>query len=78
MESAVSSKPKVGLIGLGLMGQPIGMNLLKAGHPLTVWNRTSSRANELIAMGATLAQSPKDASAASDVLLTIVSDPPAL
>src|SRR6266849_2479175 len=78
VESVVSSKPKVGLIGLGLMGQPIGMNLLKAGHPLTVWNRTESRANELIAMGATLAKSPKDAAAASDVLLTIVSDPPAL
>lgn len=78
MESAVSSKPKVGLIGLGLMGQPIGMNLLKAGHPLTVWNRTALRANELIAMGATLAKSPRDAAAASDVLLTIVSDPPAL
>jgi len=78
VESAVSSKPKVGLIGLGLMGQPIGMNLLKAGHPLTVWNRTALRANELIAMGATLAKSPRDAAAASDVLLTIVSDPPAL
>jgi len=78
VESAVSSKPKVGLIGLGLMGQPIGMNLLKAGHPLTVWNRTASRANELIAMGATLAKSPKDVAVASDVLLTIVSDPPAL
>ena len=78
MDSAATSKPKVGLIGLGLMGQPIGMNLLKAGHPLTVWNRTASRANELIAMGAKFASSPKEAAAASDVLLTIVSDPPAL
>lgn len=78
MESAASSKTKVGLIGLGLMGQPIGMNLLKAGHPLTVWNRTTSRANELVAMGAKLAMSPKEVAAASEVLLTIVSDPPAL
>lgn len=78
MESAASSKTKVGLIGLGLMGQPIGMNLLKAGHPLTVWNRTTSRANELVAMGAKLAMSPRDVAAASDVLMTIVSDPPAL
>ena len=78
MESAASSKTKVGLIGLGLMGQPIGMNLLKAGHPLTVWNRTASRANELVALGAKLATSPKEVAAASDVLLTIVSDPPAL
>jgi 3-hydroxyisobutyrate dehydrogenase-like beta-hydroxyacid dehydrogenase len=78
VESAASSKTKVGLIGLGLMGQPIGMNLLKAGHPLTVWNRTASRANELVAMGAKLAKSPKEVAAASDVLMTIVSDPPAL
>ena len=78
MESTKSSKPRVGLIGLGLMGQPIGMNLLKAGHSLTVWNRTASRANELVAMGAKLAKSPKDVAAESDVLITIVSDPPAL
>ena len=78
MESAAIFKTKVGLIGLGLMGQPIGMNLLKAGHPLTAWNRTASRANDLVAMGAKLAASPKEVAAASDVLLTIVSDPPAL
>jgi 3-hydroxyisobutyrate dehydrogenase-like beta-hydroxyacid dehydrogenase len=78
VESVASSKAKVGLIGLGLMGQPIGMNLLKAGHALTVWNRTTSRANELVAMGAKLAMSPKEVAAASEVLLTIVSDPPAL
>jgi 3-hydroxyisobutyrate dehydrogenase-like beta-hydroxyacid dehydrogenase len=78
VESAASSKAKVGLIGLGLMGQPIGMNLLKAGHSLTVWNRTIARANELVAMGSTLAMSPKEVGAASDVLITIVSDPPAL
>jgi 3-hydroxyisobutyrate dehydrogenase-like beta-hydroxyacid dehydrogenase len=78
MKSAATSKTKVGLIGLGLMGQPIGMNLVKAGYPLTVWNRTTSRANELVALGATLARSPKDVAVASDVLITIVSDPPAL
>jgi 3-hydroxyisobutyrate dehydrogenase-like beta-hydroxyacid dehydrogenase len=76
VESA--AKTKVGLIGLGLMGQPMGMNLLKAGHPLTVWNRTASRANELVAMGAKLAKSPREVAEASDVMLTIVSDPPAL
>jgi 3-hydroxyisobutyrate dehydrogenase-like beta-hydroxyacid dehydrogenase len=60
------------------MGQPIGTNLLKAGHRLTVWNRTVSRANELVALGAKLANSPKELAVSSDVLLTIVSDPPAL
>jgi 3-hydroxyisobutyrate dehydrogenase-like beta-hydroxyacid dehydrogenase len=72
------SKSKIGLIGLGLMGRPMGMNLLKAGHPLTVWNRTASRAEELVAAGATLAKSPREAAANADVLLTMVSDPPAL
>ena len=60
------------------MGRPMAMNLLKAGHSLTVWNRTSSRAQELVAAGATLAKSPREAAAASDILFTIVSDPPAL
>ena len=39
--------PTVGLIGLGLMGKPMGRNLLKAGFPLLVWNRTKSKADEL-------------------------------
>jgi 3-hydroxyisobutyrate dehydrogenase-like beta-hydroxyacid dehydrogenase len=72
------SKAKIGLIGLGLMGRPMGMNLLKAGHPLTVWNRTASRADEIVAAGGKLAKSPREAAAAADVLLTMVSDPPAL
>ena len=69
---------RVGLIGLGLMGRPMGMNLLKAGHKLTVWNRTPGRANELVAAGAVLAKTPYEAAEASEFLLTIVSDPPAL
>jgi 3-hydroxyisobutyrate dehydrogenase-like beta-hydroxyacid dehydrogenase len=56
----------------------MGMNLLKAGHSLTVWNRTASRADELVAAGAKFAKSPQEVAAASDVLLTMVSDPPAL
>ena len=71
-------KPAVGVIGLGLMGRPMGMNILKAGYPLTVWNRTASRADELVAAGAKLAPSPHEVAAASDFLITMVSDPPAL
>lgn len=71
-------KPAIGFIGLGLMGRPMSMNLLKAGYPLTVWNRTSSRAQELVSAGAKLAKSPPEAAASSDFLFTIVSDPPAL
>ncbi len=71
-------KPSVGLIGLGLMGRPMGANLLKAGYALTVWNRTAARATELAKQGAKLAATAREAAAASDVLFTIVSDPPAL
>lgn len=78
MDSVANVKPKVGLIGLGLMGRPMGLNLLKAGFPLTAWNRTTSRAESLVAAGAKLAASPQEAATASDILLTIVSDPPAL
>jgi len=56
----------------------MGMNLLKAGHSLTVWNRTAARADELVAAGAVLAKTPREVAAASDVLLSMVSDPPAL
>jgi 3-hydroxyisobutyrate dehydrogenase len=72
------AKAKIGFIGLGLMGRPMAANLLKAGHAVTVWNRTASRADELVAAGAKLAKSPKDAASDADVLITIVSDPPAL
>ena len=78
MNSGIGSQTKVGLIGLGLMGKPIGMNLLKAGFPLTVWNRTASRADELVAAGAKLAQTPRELAANSELMLSIVSDPTSL
>lgn len=77
MNTAADAR-KIGLIGLGLMGRPMGMNLLKAGYSVTVWNRTPARADELVAAGAVLAKTPREVAATSDLLLTIVSDPPAL
>ena len=77
MSTAVEAR-KIGFIGLGLMGRPMGMNLLKAGHSLTVWNRTPERAQELVAAGARLAKTPREVAEASEVLFTMVSDPPAL
>jgi 3-hydroxyisobutyrate dehydrogenase-like beta-hydroxyacid dehydrogenase len=71
-------KLSVGFIGLGLMGRPMAANLLKAGYDLTVWNRTASRADDLVAQGAKRAATPREVAAASEVLFTIVSDPPAL
>jgi len=78
VNSVIGPRTKVGLIGLGLMGKPMGMNLLKAGFPLTVWNRTASRADELVAAGAKFAPSPRDLAADSELVISIVSDPPAL
>lgn len=77
MSSAAPSR-NIGFIGLGLMGRPMAHNLLKAGHHVTVWNRTASRAQELVNAGAILAKTPREAAAASEILITIVSDPPAL
>lgn len=68
----------IGFIGLGLMGKPMAQNLLRAGFPLTVWNRTKSKADDLVRAGAKFAANPREAAAQADVLITIVSDPPAL
>jgi len=75
---AIAPGAKIGLVGLGLMGRPMGHNLLKAGFQLHVWNRTPSRADSLVAAGAKLENSPRDVAVACDMLITIVSDPPAL
>src|SRR5271155_4165151 len=71
-------KPTVGLIGLGLMGKPMGHNFLKAGFPLVVWNRSAAKADDLVRAGAKLGANPREVAAQADVLFTIVSDPPAL
>jgi 3-hydroxyisobutyrate dehydrogenase-like beta-hydroxyacid dehydrogenase len=69
---------KVGWIGLGNMGNPMSKNLLNAGHELLVWNRTKSKADEIVGMGAKWADSPKAAAAGSDIIFTMVSDGPTL
>ena len=71
-------KPTIGFIGLGLMGKPMAGNLLKAGFPVVVWNRTKSRADELVSAGARFGASPRDTASQADVLITIVSDPSAI
>jgi 3-hydroxyisobutyrate dehydrogenase-like beta-hydroxyacid dehydrogenase len=71
-------KSTVGMIGLGLMGMPMARNLLRAGFPLVVWNRTATKTEELARKGARVAASPQEAAAHADILITIVSDPPAL
>lgn len=67
---------RIGFIGTGLMGLPMARNLLKAGFPVTAYNRTRRRAEPLTADGATIADSPRAAAERSDVVITIVSDTP--
>jgi len=64
---------KVGFIGLGNMGLPMAMNLLKAGHELTVYNRTAEKAKPLLKQGARAAASLAEASDA-DVVFTMLAD----
>ena len=65
-----------GFIGLGIMGRSMAMNILRAGFPLAVWNRTPARAAELLAAGAAWANTPAELAAASDIIITCVSDTP--
>jgi 3-hydroxyisobutyrate dehydrogenase len=67
---------RVGFIGLGIMGQGMARNLLQAGFPLTVWNRTASKVEPLVAAGAKAGQSPADVAANSDIIVICVSDTP--
>lgn len=68
-------KKKVALIGLGIMGRPMAANLLKAGHALTVYNRSGEKAEEFLrAHGGRSAASPAEAARAAEVVITMVSD----
>ena len=65
---------QVGFIGLGVMGKHMATNLIKAGFPLVVWNRTESKMIDLLNLGAKGAGSPKEVAERSDVVITMVSD----
>jgi 3-hydroxyisobutyrate dehydrogenase len=67
---------RVGFIGLGIMGAPMAGHVLAAGYPLSVWNRSPARADDLVARGATRAADPAELGATCDAILTIVTDGP--
>jgi 3-hydroxyisobutyrate dehydrogenase len=67
---------RIGFIGLGIMGRPMSQNLLKAGFPLTVYNRSRGPADALAAAGARVAASPGEVAGESDVVITMVTDTP--
>ena len=66
----------IGFIGLGIMGNAMALNLVSAGEAVVVWNRTMSRADEVVAAGASLASSPADVARSCDVVFLCVSDTP--
>ncbi|MDQ3250166.1 MAG: NAD(P)-dependent oxidoreductase [Chloroflexota bacterium] len=67
---------RIGFIGLGIMGQGMARNLLKAGFAVRVWNRTAAKAEALVAEGAQTGESPAHVAAQSDIIITCVSDTP--
>jgi 3-hydroxyisobutyrate dehydrogenase-like beta-hydroxyacid dehydrogenase len=69
---------RVAVLGLGAMGRAIAAKLLDAGHDLSVWNRTPERDVELVASGARRADSPAEAVSDREVVITSVTDGPAL
>ena len=67
---------KVGFIGLGLIGKPMCANVVKNNHDVIVWNRTSSRMDDLIELGASAGSSPAEVASNSEIIITCVSDSP--
>ncbi|WP_028092102.1 NAD(P)-dependent oxidoreductase [Pseudodonghicola xiamenensis] len=66
--------PRLGYLGTGLMGEPMVMNLLKAGYEVTVWNRTASKCDAAVAAGARRAESPADLARQSDVVMACLTN----
>ena len=74
----MNPSPSIAFLGTGLMGAPMCQNLLSAGLPLTVWNRSLAKAEPLAKRGAVVADSPQSAVADADVVITMLSDGPAV
>src|SRR5258705_12797684 len=69
------SNVDIGFIGLGAMGSAVATNLVnKSGHAVTVWNRTEAKAEPLVAAGAKLAKTPKEAGAGKSILFSMLAD----
>jgi 3-hydroxyisobutyrate dehydrogenase-like beta-hydroxyacid dehydrogenase len=69
---------KVGFLGLGNMGSEMARNLIKAGHSLTVYNKTESRTAELASLGAKVARTPGQAASDVEAIITMVADDAAI
>ena len=72
------SKPQIGWIGLGLMGNPMSRRLLGGEYPVCVWNRTKDKAKPVLDAGATYCNSMADVGAKSEIMFSMISDDKAL
>jgi 3-hydroxyisobutyrate dehydrogenase-like beta-hydroxyacid dehydrogenase len=70
-----NERPRIGVVGLGLMGSGIAQNFVTKGYHTTVWNRTRRAADLLAAKGAHVANTPRELAAACDVIITSLSNP---
>jgi 3-hydroxyisobutyrate dehydrogenase len=69
---------KVGIAGLGMMGAAIAQRLIEVGHQTMVWNRTVAKTEPLAAVGATVAATPAELAGGTEVIMTILTDAPAI
>ncbi|MDG7043668.1 MAG: NAD(P)-dependent oxidoreductase, partial [Nitrososphaerota archaeon] len=72
----MTNKPRIGFIGLGIMGSLMASNLIKAGFSLTVYNRSRGKADKLKAQGAQVVETPAMAAKLSDIIIEMVTDAP--
>lgn len=71
-------KPKVGFMGLGIMGSAMAANIHQAGYPLAVYNRTAAKAEPLARLGARVAATPKALAEDADIIIVMVTGPEAI
>ncbi len=71
-------KQKIGFLGLGIMGGAMAANILRAGYPLMVYNRTAAKSEPLAQMGAGVASNPRHLAQATEVIIAMVTGPEAL
>ena len=74
----MSDKPNIGYIGVGLMGEPMVNRLLDAGFRVTVWNRTQSKLDAVVARGAEVAETPYELAERSDYVFMCLMDAKAI
>lgn len=67
---------RIGFVGLGIMGRPMVGNLLAAGYPVTVWNRSQPGVDACVEAGATAADGPAGVAASADIFISMVTDSP--